>query len=315
MKTKFSFLIGLILSLTYIGCNKEQSNPSDIPDAITPFWSEIEKNKDSVPVGGSIFFSWSSNAELLVLEKNNGQKDTLPVNSSRNFVLQETTNFVFNFFKNDSNFVEDFYIKVFNPPPPQPGTLNISYNSPVPFGNTTTITISVIDGVVDNITVAPELPGFTGTTGNFVTPPLEEDITYVFKSYLDGNLIETVTVPITVLSPTDTTYVCSHPWMAAEVWKMYDSVNWVYKSPGESNYYSLVNVFNLDGSLDVYDLPEYNLVSSNAYWYFIDDTNIFWPYETKRIDTLSFEVFQVRWKSVVDPLVDSIMIKYVPYSP
>jgi len=180
MKTNFFFLIALFLSLLYVGCEKDK--PDDpTPTTTADLQCNVQVDKDTVTEGSNVMFSWTSNADSLILTINENNHQSLNKNGSKVFGIQETSSFVFRFYKNDSTLAKTFNIIAVPPPPPNFnvdfGSYNVNYGDSLPF---------TVTGNFDSVTMNPPASGFNGGLGTFWTDPILETTTYHFIAYGEG---------------------------------------------------------------------------------------------------------------------------------
>jgi hypothetical protein len=313
MKTKFFFLIALILSLVYAGCEKEKpADPTPAPPVNYPLLCDIQVNKDTVTVGGNVAFQWTSNADSLILTINENSYQTLNKIGTKVFGIQETSGFVFRFYKNDSTSAKTFTI-IAVPPPPTPPTLTVvALLDTIEYGASTTITITS-----NGDSISSDLPGFTGVSGDFPTPNLTESTTYHFTAYGEGGQTS-ASVNIAVIPlPTDTDYVCSHPWRADSVFKTVDTLfGWTYKFPYETSDYDFYRIFFSDGNYESYRIFD-NVNTGGGQWYF-ENNWIYFNYGFKYILNLNYNEFIVKFEEGCVDCPNGVMyvkIRYTAYYP
>lgn len=323
MKAKKILFLIFFFCLLITGCEKDE--PVDPPDPIKPpptydAWADDY----AISLGDSAMVTWVSehvdsvHMDFLSVDK---EKTTISFgpNGSEYFALSDTTEFMFTFYAiNGTTPRKGFTVDVTEPSPPIPGSLYIETSSQlVAYGYTVAITVALIEGVIDSITVSPDLPGFIGTVGIFITPPLTETVTYIFTAYYNGVAEPGVAVTITVLPPTRTDTLCSAPlWAPDSIWGRLsdaDTVPWEYMSPSQATIYTQALAFYSNGTVSQYRLPEYELLGT-APFYFVggDENYIYWPYEVKHIMELNLDVFITEFELVLGYDTLFLRVKSIP---
>jgi hypothetical protein len=265
-----------------------------------------------VTVGGNVTFQWTSNADSLILTINENSYQSLNKIGTKVFGIQETSGFVFRFYKNDSTSAKTFTI-IAVPPPPTPPTLTVvALLDTIEYGASTTITI-----LSNGDSISSDLPGFTGVSGDFPTPNLTENTTYHFTAFNEGGQT-TVSKNIVVIPlPTDTDYVCSHPWRADSVFKTVDTLlGWTYKFPYETSDYDFYRIFFYDGSYESYRIFD-NVNTGGGQWYF-ENNGIYFGYGLKHILDLNYDEFIVEFEEGCVDCPNGVMyvkIRYTAYYP
>lgn len=315
---KFCWVLSLVIAFCFIvGCDKATDDPNPpIPQVIVPFDGTITYNPpDSIEKNGNVSISCNTNAESGKVVLNDNVTFSFDGGVwSRTMTLFESTNFVFTLIKNDSSFIMEHTISVYEiENPPSFSIIVFAEPDSVFCGDSTLITIIKLGvGELNYITVNPNITSFTGQPGSFWTPALSETITYHFTGYGEGGTCSvSATINVIILS-LRTQILCANPWVPDSIWYRYSEEDqWTYFPPNQCAMYLNVYVFYPDGFKEVYLLPDYILVSTpDNSWYFIEgEEYIYWPYEEKHIEKLVPGVF------IYDFIIDNLFLrkKDIPY--